>query len=308
MSDQNDIMGSLESIKSLGGFLKSEMSITQTDEDNAEIVIKVQNTAPESSLGGDVVFTGVGLRIIDGRIQTKSKIGFTSSVNIVGTIYENNEARQKHQQGVWIQGEAFPAITQNEGTFGEVLFAGEGRTYKLRVSKNDLQYLDIRVEGQLSRRHLFHFIEPMGELKARRNPLIKQTMKSLDSINLYRPLIEMVDKIPDLGPETTLSSIDKIRLQVSSMIDHINQSTQGLNDIFRSSPNQEFRDYISLFIVKYVNSVRKACENTMGALSGSDTTNMENALEEMKKQVSTWDEVESKRRELLSTFGIDLDE
>ena len=67
MPEQNEsILKNLKDIKSLRGLLKSEMSIDGPEEGEVIAKIKVYNDAPESHDGGDIVFLGVGLRIIVG--------------------------------------------------------------------------------------------------------------------------------------------------------------------------------------------------------------------------------------------------
>ncbi len=53
-------------MQSLRGLLKSEMSINSSEEGEVIATIKIYNDAPASLDGGDIVFLGIGLRIIDG--------------------------------------------------------------------------------------------------------------------------------------------------------------------------------------------------------------------------------------------------
>ena len=82
------------------------------EQEGVIITIIIQNTASESSSGGNVVFMGVGLSITDGRERADSK-RWATGISISNQT--NDEAlRQKYQQGAWTSKESFPALTPYE--------------------------------------------------------------------------------------------------------------------------------------------------------------------------------------------------
>ena len=156
MVEKNEsILKNLNDIQTLRYLLKSEIPINDQDEGEVIATIKVCNDAPVSPDGGDIVFLGVGLRIIDGRERGGRK--WASKVT-KSRPADNLELRQKYNEGTWIggTGTSFPAVTADEQSHGEVLFPEECVEYEIKTSKAELPYLDILVEGSVSRRHLFH--------------------------------------------------------------------------------------------------------------------------------------------------------
>jgi len=303
MVEQNEsILKNLKDIQSLRDLLKSEMSISDPEEGEVIAAIKVYNDAPASHDGGDIVFLGVGLRIIDGRESRKRAPTSTKS-----RPTDNLELRQRYDKGIWLgsTGDSFPAATADEQSHGEVLFPGESVVYELKTSEVDLSFLDIRVEGSVSRRHLFHTSQLMEALKAWTQPLVVETFRALDAIDFYSPLLSITDVMPALGPQTTLADIDAFKVIVEKARYHVKEVMKELNNVYHSAPNQKLRDYMKKGIGQYLTSATKVCDRTLEALSGSDTKKMKEAAEELKAHLLTLDEVKRAKEELMSKFGID---
>jgi len=200
---------------------------------------------------------------------------------------------------------AFPAATSDEQAHGEVLFPGESVVYEIKISEASLPYLDIRVEGSVSRRHLFHISQPMEALKAWTQPLLATTFRALDAIDFYRPLLSIIDVMPAFGSQTTLADVGVFKVAVEKAKDHVEVVMKELNKIYHSAPNQKLRDYMKKGIGQYLTSATEVCNRTLKALSGSDTKTMKEAAEEMKAQLLKAEEVKRGQTELKSQFGID---
>ena len=179
----------------------------------------------------------------------------------------------------------------------------------MKISEADLPYLDIRVEGSVSRRHLFHISQPMEALKAWTQPLVVETFRALDAIDFYTPLLSIVDVMPKFVPQTTLAEINAFRAAVGKARDHVGKVRQELSNVYRSAPNQKLRDYMNKDmnrgIGQYLATATKMCDRTLEALSGSDTRKMKEAAEELKAHLLKADEVKRGQTELMSQFGID---
>ena len=98
---------------------------TPTEREGVSISIKVENTAPDTYLSGNVVFMGVNLVVTN----KKEVIGSSSERWILGVkkskIIENPAARIKYGQGQSSLNERFPLYTSDEKGHGEMLFPGE---------------------------------------------------------------------------------------------------------------------------------------------------------------------------------------
>jgi hypothetical protein len=309
MVQQNEsILKNLKDVQSLRGLLKSEMSISDPEEGEVIATVKVYNDAPVSPDGGDIVFLGVGLRITVGR--ESNGMGRVPTPN-KSRPSDQTELRRKYNEGTWIGGTggSFPEATADEQSHGEVLFPGESVVYEIKTSKGDLPYLDIRVEGSVSRRHLFHISQPMEALKAWTQPLVVETFRALDAIDFYTTLLSIIDVMPKFGPQTTLAEIDAFRAAVGKARDHVGKVWQELSNVRRSAPNRKLRDYMNKDmnrgIGQYLAVAARMCDRTLEALSGSDTKKMKEAAEEMKVHLLKAEEVKRAQTELMSQFGID---
>lgn len=313
MVEQNEsILKNLEDIQSLRGLLKSEMSIDGSEEGEVIAKIKVYNVAPESHDGGDIVFLGVGLRIVVGseRGSQRGSAYWPSKVN-KSRPSDRKELRQKYNEGTWVGGTggSFPEATTDEQSHGDVLFPGESVVYEIKTSRSELPYLDIRVEGSVSRRHLFHISQPMEALKALTQPLVVATFRALDAIDFYTPLLNMVDTMPNFGPQTTLAEIDAFKAAVGNAKVHVRKVWQEANDVGRSAPNQKIRDYLDKNINgtlgQYFLLATQICDKTLAALSSGDTRKMKETSEELKAQLHKAEEVKRRQADLMSEFGIE---
>ena len=175
---------------------------------------------------------------------------------------------------------------------------------EIKTSERDLPYLDIRVEGSVSRRHLFHISQPMEALKAWTQPLVAETFRALDAIDFYNPLLSLVDVTPEFGPQTTRADIDAFRIAVEKSRDHVVEVGQEINNVYHSAPNQRLRNYMKNGIGQYLSSATRMCNKTLEALSGGDTKKMKEAAEEMKAHLLKAEEVQRGQTELMSQFGI----
>lgn len=306
-------------LKVLRNWLHSDISISQPEtitfavgrkqkpfeREGVTVTINIQNTVPESNSGGHVVFLGVGLRITDGREHADSEKWVASVISTRPT--DRPDLRSKYNEGAWVASKSFPALTDDERSFGEVLFPGESVAYELKVPPEDLPYLDIKVEGTVSRRHLLHIIQPLEVLKPYRQPLLLDTLNALDTINIHQPLLTAASSIPKLGSGTTLAEIKALRNSVDNIKNHVDEVMPELNKVFHSAPNQELRDYMKQEMGKHLTSVKKACDTTLEALSSGDTQQMSDAAEGLKNQLLASEEVKQKQIELMSSFGVGND-
>jgi len=311
MIEQNEsILKNLKDIQSLRGLLKSEMSISDPQEGKAIATIKVYNDAPVSPDGGDIVFLGVGLRIIIGseKGMQEGSAYWLSRIS-KSRPSDNTELRRKYDEGTWFGSRegvgSFPVVTSDEESHGEVLFPGESVIYEIKTSEAELPYLDIRVEGSVSRRHLFHISQMMEALKHWSQPLVNETFHAVDKIDFFSPLIAIANEVPVFGSQTTFADIDKLKTEIEKGRAHLEAVIAEMNKVYPSAPNQKLRDYMKEGIGLYLKSAGMAFDATQKALSSGDMEKMKQAVEEMKGKLLKTDQVKLQRAKLMSQFGID---
>ncbi len=105
-----------------------------------------------------IVFMGVGIAFNPKRwnnsiIMTRStsyKVDLSKAPQ--GGAWSELRDKQHYEK---VNAEKYPMMTSNENKHGFILYPGQSITYETNVSPEDMKH--IRVEGTLSRRHLFHF-------------------------------------------------------------------------------------------------------------------------------------------------------
>ncbi len=157
-------MAMVSLLDEIRGYLKAEKEIgtPKTNDGNIDCVpvnIKVTNTAPNDTQKPLVVFTGVTVNIT----SEISDVSHQMWAHTGGTR-KRYELEFHPIESAWFQDirrkvvgfDKFPKITQDEERHGHVLFPGEAFTYKFLVPEKDFQHCKFHVEGNISRRHLFH--------------------------------------------------------------------------------------------------------------------------------------------------------
>lgn len=304
--NSGDIFTTLEQIQNLRNFLKSEVSIGDPEDGKIKAAIKVYNDAPASSDGSEVVFLGVGLLIIDGRENAHTNWATRAKLSSKPDV--NSEERQKFNKGDFViggNGARFPAVTSDENDHGQALFPGESLVFELDISEDQLPYLDIRVEGSISRRHLLHISKPMETMQKWSQPRVAQTFHDLDKIDLYTPLVSLVDAIPTFSPQTTLANINVFREEIEKAIQHVQTTMPELNKVYHAAPNQKLRDLMKQHIGKYLTTSERICQGVLKTLSSSDMGQMKVSAEELKAHLLTLEEVKRAKADSMSQFGIE---
>jgi hypothetical protein len=304
MEQSNDSINKiLADVQSLRDYLKSEVVIGDVGEKETAIIIVVHNDAQVSSDGGNVVFSGVGLRFIDSRRAVRGSNYWTSKIKKTRPS-EQNASRQQYTEGIWSEGsDSFPVVTSDENSHGDILFPEESVRYEIRTLRDELPYLDFRVEGSVSRRHLFHVSRSIEELEVLRKPLVVEIFYAVDNVDVFSPLIGIANEMPSVSPHTTFAYIEGIKALLDKGRQHLNMVKAGLNETRREAPSHELRDYI-ISIVMYIKSVGMAFDAAQKVLSSGDMQKIKQAVEEMKGKIFGVDDIKRKRADIIAKFNI----
>ena len=114
------------------------------------------NTAPYTVGYPKVVFVGVGVGIRKRRLDAPDTPKWArENIRKVRGKSESSEAKAGVPEYRRADGQPFPEITSVEGHYGEPLFPGESVSWEMMVPVGELRSGTFRMEGNLSRRHLF---------------------------------------------------------------------------------------------------------------------------------------------------------
>lgn len=175
-------------LHSLGNYLKSDVQIVGTghtyvkrnghmvtlDEEERIVTVTVKNTAPVEPRWPLVVFTGVGLAFnstkwTDGgnmREDTVYKMREFTQYK-AGNSYERDAHdvpvnRLEEKQWRKVDSSHFPVLTEDELRQQFILYPGDSVVFEFRTPPA-LRPGSLRIEGTISRRHLFHFARELGQ-------------------------------------------------------------------------------------------------------------------------------------------------
>ncbi len=292
-------------LKTLNSWLHSEMNVQSG---GAKVTVEVRNDAPLRDDGGDVVFIGVGLRISDTRDRSLNTPRWACNIQM-NRPSDKPDLRKRYSLGAWIPsgrgGGGFPDATSDEQSFGEILFPGESVTFAMEIPPSEVPYTDIRVEGSVSRRHLFHFVQGLRGFEPMTKPLLVETFRALRAVDIQSITLSATGTMPNFGPKTTLEEISAFRQTISKSIEQINQTMQSLNEVYRSAPHYEIKEHLKQVIGKYLQSLKQACEKTSAALSSGNTEHMREAADSLRQHLAACKEVYRETMRLMERFGID---
>jgi hypothetical protein len=139
----------------------SERAIVE--EEGPIVRVKVTNTAPVEPKWPLVVFTGVAIAFNPKRWNNSIIMKRNTSYRV--------DLSNAPQGGFWgllgdkqyfrkANGEDFPMMTSDEIKHGYTLYPGQSIMFELSVKAEDMK--NIRIEGNLSRRHLCHYVKELS--------------------------------------------------------------------------------------------------------------------------------------------------
>jgi hypothetical protein len=302
MEHQSSNLELLDSISGLQFLLKSDISIGEAIADEVIATVKITNTAPDNLNGSDIVFTGVGLRLTSLYSERVNKgSNYWPSRTTKKPPSSSSLSRQKYLEGTYIGGnnQAFPAVTGDEQSHGDTLFPGERTEYQVKLKIKDLPYLDIQVEGSLSRRHLFHFYQKSDACKPWSQPLLIETINQLNVIDFFSSLTSLPSKFPDFGPNTTIAEIQNCSKVIADTEEAVKKALNATKNI--KPPSKILLAWL-VETQKYLNSLFPLFNVLRDLLSGNDLDKIKTKFNEIMIVIGEVEILKSRWAKLKSDF------
>jgi hypothetical protein len=169
-------------LKGLAGYLKSSIEVSEGDFESSvlrgqtrelikragkNIKVVIQNTAPVENTLPAIVFTGVGLSVkFPSRVQRSiTRMTHEGSFRVNPDDNPRNRTNPFNVGGVGrVDSEEFPLVTPDEAEQGHLLLLEDSLTYEINLTSEecpDIKDMKFIVEGNISRRHLFHCIKEL---------------------------------------------------------------------------------------------------------------------------------------------------
>ncbi len=235
--------------RQLQSYLKTQMEIGGSEsaqsgtgqQQATKVKITVSNTAPDSPDWPKIVFMGVGLSVANFGGYWNISPPFPSRVSrpdetpeLEGPPWQHDE-KFKNLLAIRyrsIVGQDFPDATPDERTHGEALFPGQSVVYEMDVPSQEIPYLQFRVEGTVSRRHLFHYQETLVMPETFTKPLALAALRALNAIDIHRALDSVIASMPDFNSDTRLAEIQTFTTALSNGMTEIKATQEAVNNVF----------------------------------------------------------------------------
>ncbi|MFH0914091.1 MAG: hypothetical protein V1849_02230, partial [Chloroflexota bacterium] len=229
----------------------SESAQQETGRQQAITKVKVivSNTAPEEPNWPKIVFMGVGLSV--------ARLGDTSTISphqLRSREVRPDETPELELPPWWqddkfkrfseirynrilgqdfrIVGQDFPDATSDERAHGEVLFPGQSVIFEMDVPPQEIPYLQFRVDGTVSRRHLFHYQETLVMPETFTKPLALAALRALNAIDIHRAPDSVIASMPDFNSATRLAEIQTFTTTLSTGMTEIKATREAVSNVF----------------------------------------------------------------------------
>jgi len=295
--------GTLEEIRlEMRSHLESH-SVIQTGGDGwSSVAVSVRNAAPEGPHLPIIVFVGIGLSLED--MRTGQRPNWGSSLKRTQPT-ERLGIGHVETQGHWFGGpEELPKVTQTERRTGDVLLPGQSVSYELSVPTAELAYAHIAVEGTLSRRHLYHIVQPLEELDAYSRPLIIETVQRFNALDIHAALRTVVSVLPTVGPRTTIPEILSLKQTLGAAGAELEEIIKGQRELFEAAPTPRLKTHFNQVVGLYLQSTRRILASVVEALDRGDLRQMEALGGGLEEQQVEAGRVNRLTEELMASYGI----
>lgn len=280
----NSVDETINPIMMLQDYLKANVEflpvdkITMPDEPQVtKVKITVTNTAPTDP-SPKIVFIGVGLGIAkmggDSGSVSPDQINFKINRNETpeddGLFGQNEHTVQFMPKVSYMRmnGVDIPDITEDEKNSGEVLFPGEFIIFEMDIPNSDLPYYQFRLDGTVSRRHLFRHETELPVAEAYIKPLIIKAIQSFNSQDIHKVVKSIIISVPEFGNDTKLSEIRKFIGILSEAEDDCEMLQKGVNELYRQHKFSIFQAHMQR-VYTYLDHVKSAIDDLRQAISSS---------------------------------------
>ena len=231
--------------------------------------ITVNNTAPTDPGLPRVVFIGVGLQAnqsgLKGRLRKqmvpKAPSAPPQSRSRIHAVTDGEDAAQ---------------ITPSERRLGDVLLPGQSVVYEVDVPAKDVPYLELSLEGTVSRRHFLSYRKTLDMPLAYTRPPLLAALRAFNAADIHRSLANVVVSMPELGPDLRLREVKALGGVLTETIPEIGVTQTHLGKLSRETRIPAMRTHITA-AQEYLTRVLEAVTRMRDAVSSGDPGEIQNA-------------------------------
>ena len=313
---EQDPIEAIKLVSALKGYLKTQIEDIGTVTDPV-MKVTITNTAPDNPEIPKIVFTGVGLSIAtmsknspDLAHRLRPRITKIPKEQIKQTNLDeapwNNDTKRKDLLKISyyrLDRKEFPEFTSAEREQGEMLFPGDLLIYEIDVSREQLPFLSLRTEGNVSRRYLYRCEEIFEMPEELTKPLAIAALKEFNNNDVHKPLTSVLKSIPELNDDTRLSDIHEFNRILTESIQDTESLQTNINTVFRQHNQNWLKSHIRAAYM-YLDIVKKELVGLKAAIESNDPNNIVIAVSSIKSLKAIATKLNHETEELLSKFHI----
>jgi len=270
----------------LQSYLKTQMEICSSESAQSgadkqptnKVKIKVSNTAPDVLDRPKVVFMGVGLsvagldntRTISPRKVIISEVRPDETPELQGPPWQHDAKFKELLQIRYhrIIGQDFPEATSDESTHGKVLFPGQSVIFEMDVPPQEIPNLQFRVDGTVSRRHLFHFQDKLVMPETLTKPVAIGAFRDFNAIEIHKALDSVTASMPDFTSDTRLLEVQAFSKALTIGMTDIRVIREAVINVFDKYKISWFRAHLRAAFI-CLDNVSAALERMREAIVSS---------------------------------------
>lgn len=256
---------------------------------NPIIKVEISSTAPDDYGLPRIVFTGVGLSLASiGRdIQSfishlklrTTRITRREKLETRVTPWENDAIRKGLLNvSYWHLDGTSTDFTPIESEQGVILFPGDSIIYEIDVPHDLLPYLKFRVEGNVSRYHLFRCEEIFGIPEDFTIPLAVSALKDFNSLDIHKLLPPVTESIIDFANNPQSFELRKFKILLSEKINEAQAMQDIICNDFRQHSLNWFRAHLRSTHI-YLDIVKESLKRLKEATESADSDSGKTAAE-----------------------------
>ncbi len=306
----------LSFIQSFQRYLNTQIELIGT-ELAPTVSIEIRNTAPSTPDWPKIVFTEVGLSLAHtggdeqalrpSRLKVRiSRKAEEDPSDVAATPWQHDSKRERFLKIAYASIDHMQP-SHYERQLGGELFPGQSIVYEMEVTSALLPYLQFKVGGTVSRRHLLHYEERFAMPENITKPLALSAFHDLYTLDLYGPLESVIKSIPKFDTNTRLEEIQTFSKALSDSMTRIEAAQEELNKIFRQHKLSWFRAHTraAFIYLDRVNAILARTKEAIGANSPDKIASEISALLALRGESA---QLGRETKELMRTYNISEEE
>jgi DNA-nicking Smr family endonuclease len=199
--------------------------------------------------------------------------------------------------------EGLPNYSVDNNTQLNILFPGQTVIHQIEAPPDVLPYLQFRVQGTVSRRHLFFCEETFTMPETFTKPLVLRALLDFNSVPVFEPLQETLKSMPKFDANTSLADIKEFAGVLTSNVDRIKALKEALNKVYLDHKLNWFKAHIRGSYI-FLNRVSAALVSMQNAIASHDSDKIAAESSSIQALETEAAQLERETREIMGKHAV----